>query len=136
MPKRGQADFDKLFKIRPLVEMLNKRYAQCYQPHQKVAIDESMVKFKGRSSMKQYMRDNPVKRGYKIWMLCDESAYNFKFQINNGRLATEKSELRVGAREVTDLGEELHGKNHIVFLDNFFTSYDLFVLLKHFQLEQ
>jgi hypothetical protein len=30
-------------------------------------------KFKGRSSMKQYMRDKPVKRGYKLWMLCDES---------------------------------------------------------------
>ncbi|XP_047115840.1 piggyBac transposable element-derived protein 4-like [Schistocerca piceifrons] len=101
MPKRGQANFDKLFKIRPLVEMLNKRFAQCYQPHQKEAIDESMVKFKGRSSMKQYMRDEPVKRGCKMWMLCDESAYNLKFQIYTGRLATEMSELGLGARVKT-----------------------------------
>ncbi|XP_049762479.1 piggyBac transposable element-derived protein 4-like [Schistocerca cancellata] len=130
MPKRGQANFDKLFKIRSLVEMLNKRFAQCYQPHQKVAINESMVKFKGRSSMKQYMRDKPVKRGYKIWMLCDDLAYNLKFQVYTGRLATEKSELGLGAQVVSDLCEEHYGKNHIVFMDNFFTSYNLFVLLK------
>jgi hypothetical protein len=54
MPKRGEDNFDKLYKIKPLVEMLNKKFAECYSPHQKVAVDESMVKFKGRSSMKQY----------------------------------------------------------------------------------
>ncbi|XP_049964547.1 uncharacterized protein LOC126484984 [Schistocerca serialis cubense] len=130
MPKRRQANFNKLFKIRPLVEMFNKRFAQCYQPHQKVAINESMVNFKGKSSMKHYMRDKLLKRGYKIWTLCHESAYNMKLQIYTGRLATEKSELGLGAQVVTDLCEELYSKNHIVFMDNFFTSYNLFVLLQ------
>jgi hypothetical protein len=47
MPKRGEANFDKLHKIKPLVEMLNKKFAKCHRPHQKVALDESMLKFKG-----------------------------------------------------------------------------------------
>jgi hypothetical protein len=53
-----------------------------------------------------------------------------KFQIYTGKSNGEKPEMGLGAQVVTDLCEELYGKNHRVFMDNFFTSYNLFVLLK------
>lgn len=27
------------------------------------------------------MQDKPVKRGYKVWMLCDSSGYNLKYEV-------------------------------------------------------
>ena len=32
------------------------------------AIDEAMVKYKGRSSLKQYLPMKPIKRGFKVWV--------------------------------------------------------------------
>jgi len=109
---------------------LSQTFSECYTPHQNVAVDESMVKFKGRSTIKQYMRDKPIKRGFKIWMLCDSSLYNLKFQVYTGKSDVIGAEKGLGARVVMDMVDNLPGKNHIVFMDNFFTSYDLFKILK------
>lgn len=35
--------------------------------------DESMIAFKGRSMLKQYMPNKPNKRGYKVWCLADST---------------------------------------------------------------
>lgn len=129
-PKKGDLHYDKLYKIRPLLSRLSQTFAECYTPHQNVAVDESMVKFKGRSTIKQYIRDKPIKRGFKIWMLCDSSSYNLKFQVYTGKSDVIGVENGLGARVVMDMVENLPGKNHIVFMDNFFTSHDLFKILK------
>lgn len=129
-PKKGDPYYDKLYKIRPLLTRLSQTFSECYKPHQKVTVDESMVKFKGRSSLKQYMRDKPIKRGYKIWMLCDSSSYNLKFQVYTGKSDVLGVEKGLGARVVMDMVEDLANKNHIVYMDNFFTSYNLFKILK------
>jgi hypothetical protein len=89
-----------------------------------------MVKFKGRSTIKQYMRDKSIKRGFKIWMLCDSSSYNLKFQAYTGKSDVIDVGKGLDARVIIDMVENLPGKNHIVFMDNFFTSYDLFKILK------
>ena len=52
-PKKEDANFDKLYKIRPLIENISETYLHCYDPTREQFIDESMVKFKGRSTMKQ-----------------------------------------------------------------------------------
>lgn len=89
-----------------------------------------MVKFKGKSTIKQYIRNKPIKRGFKIWMLCDSSSYNLKFQVYTGKSDVIGVEKGLGARVVMDMVENLSGKNDIVFMDNFFASYDLFKILK------
>ena len=47
----GEEGFDKLYKIRPLLEMLSKTYLKSYRPTKMQAIDESMIRLKGRSSI-------------------------------------------------------------------------------------
>ncbi|CAI6357072.1 unnamed protein product [Macrosiphum euphorbiae] len=42
-----------------------------YNPNRIVATYESMIKFKGCHSSKQYMPKKPIKRGYKVWALAD-----------------------------------------------------------------
>ena len=66
MPAPGSDDFDQLYKIRPFLEDLKTNFKLQYDPHREQAVDEALVKFKGRTSLKQYMPMNPIKRGIKL----------------------------------------------------------------------
>ncbi|GFU05720.1 piggyBac transposable element-derived protein 4 [Nephila pilipes] len=54
---------------------LPERYENIFRPGECQKINESMVKFRGRSTLKKYMPKKPIKRGYKAWMHCDESGF-------------------------------------------------------------
>lgn len=71
-PKKGEEGFDKLYKLRPLIDTLSNNFLNCYMPGEHQSIDESMVKFKGRTGFRQYMPLKQVKRGYKIWIRADQ----------------------------------------------------------------
>ena len=49
-----------------MIDELSKRFTDLYKPHREVAVDEAMIKFTGRSSVKQYMPMKPIKRGIKV----------------------------------------------------------------------
>ena len=56
-----------------------------YNVSRQVIIDESMVLFKGRSSLKQYNPMKPMKRGYKVWSMADVDVYFYKSEIYQGK---------------------------------------------------
>ena len=60
---RGQPGHDRLHKVRPVLDRLSQTLLSLYNPHQQNSIDEAMVRFKGRSSLKQYM----PKKNHKTW---------------------------------------------------------------------
>lgn len=62
-PKRGTSNFDKLYKIRPFVKYVSRRAKQIFSPRY-LSIDKPMIKFKGRSGLKQYMPIKPMKRKF------------------------------------------------------------------------
>ena len=45
---------DKLFKLRPLITSLKEKYVKLYDVSWYLSVDESMILFKGRSSIKHY----------------------------------------------------------------------------------
>ena len=51
-------DKDKLAKVRPLSDHLNKKCKVYCQPEKELLVDERMVRSKGRFSFKQYIRTN------------------------------------------------------------------------------
>ena len=61
--KCGEPGYDRLARILHLVD-----YKSVYHPH---TVDEAMIKFKGRSKIKQYLPKKPIKRGIKVWILAD-----------------------------------------------------------------
>ena len=82
-----------------------------------------MIKFKGRSSIKQYLPLKPIKRGYKVWCLCDPiTAYLFNYQIYLKKEETSGKEIPLSERAVFDLisGHNFQGKH--LYFDNFCTS--------------
>ena len=64
----GDHGHDRLGKVRPLMDYLNTKFAALYEPSKETAVDETMIKFQGRSSLKQYMPKKPTKRGVKVCM--------------------------------------------------------------------
>ncbi|CAG5053672.1 unnamed protein product [Parnassius apollo] len=87
-----------------------------------------MIKFKGKSSMKQYMPKKPIKRGYKCWCRCDsKTGYLYQFQIYTGK-TDNTAEEGLGCRVVLDLCQNVPEDTFIVF-DNFFTSLPLLEIL-------
>jgi hypothetical protein len=68
---RGDAGYDRLHKLRLIIDALNSHLKEVYIPSSVMAVDESMVPFKGCSLMKQYMPMKQVKHGYKVLCLAD-----------------------------------------------------------------
>ncbi|XP_071850845.1 piggyBac transposable element-derived protein 2-like [Apostichopus japonicus] len=60
MPARDSEQFDKLYKVRPIIVHFNKVFLELFKPSRFLSIDESMIAFKGRSSLKQYMPLKPI----------------------------------------------------------------------------
>ena len=54
-PQRGEPGFDKLFTLRPLLNLLLPRFRDSYTPDQYLSIVESMISFKSRLSFLQYL---------------------------------------------------------------------------------
>ncbi|CAH1981734.1 unnamed protein product [Acanthoscelides obtectus] len=128
IPKKGEAGYDKLYKLRPLLTALSQNFERCMNPTREVSIHESMIKYKGRSSLKQYLPKKPIKRGYKVWILANKNGYCQKFQIYTGK--SEDTEKSLGARVVKYLLNGMEDKHHIVYFDNFFNSVQLLEDLK------
>ena len=68
------------------------------------SIDENMVKFKGRSGIKQYTTSKPVKWGFKFWFYCSsKSGYMYQIDIYLGRKQTPEFNLGLGKEVVLQL---------------------------------
>ena len=84
-PDHTEPSFDRLYKLWPMLNILRDAFETAHEPSQQVSVDEAMVRFKGRSSIKQYMLKKPIKLGFKIWCLCDANGgYLQQFQIYTG----------------------------------------------------
>ena len=46
----GTPQYDRLGKVRPILEFLNNKFLTLYHPNRDNSIDEAMIKFKGRSA--------------------------------------------------------------------------------------
>ena len=51
--QEGHADQNRLFKLRPLLDLLRARFKSIYVPRSVISIDETMVPWKGSYEVKQ-----------------------------------------------------------------------------------
>lgn len=114
MPKPGDPNHDKLYKIRPLINYLNLKFKDSFCPSRWLSVDESMVKFKGRSSLKT------IKRGFKVWAVCDsKTGYALGLDVYTGKKGDEVT-LGLGERVVMDLTEPYFNRGFGIYFDNCF----------------
>lgn len=124
---------DKFTKIRPLIIALNERFIK-YTPVQKnMSIDESMIPYFGRHGCKQFIRNKPVRFGFKAWVLALVSGYCVSFTLYQGKGDYSTEGLSLGESVVMFFWKILSSAfpllNFCLFSDNFFTSPKLIGLL-------
>ena len=61
----------KIDKIKKLLQLLVPKFREHYYPSKKLAVDETMIGFRGRFGSKQYAPKKPVKWGIKTFNIAD-----------------------------------------------------------------
>lgn len=88
-------------------------------------IDETIVKFKDRSSLKQYLPLKLVKRGIKLWSRCDSlTGYYYNLNIYTGKEVVQMDGT-LGECVVTKLCSTIQKQEVALTFDRFFTSVKL-----------
>ena len=129
---RGQIGFNPLFKVQPLLDIVDPTYMQVYSPRRELSVDESMVKFKGRISFRQYLPAKPTKWGIKGFVLAEaKTGYALKSIVYTGKTLFQRNPgVSLSEQVVLDLLESFEDKGHKVFMDSFYSSPSLFLKLK------
>lgn len=116
--------------MRPLFNIMNKKFMQFGIWTEHLSIDEQMVPYFGRHSCKMYIRGKPIRFGYKLWCLCSSHGYEYTAIPYAGAEDSYDKKLGLGAQTILRLIDNVdYPTRHQLFFDNFFTSYYLMCLL-------
>ena len=73
---------DKGFKIRPVIDHFNNSFSNVVSNDELQSFNKHMVKFKVRSSLKQYIKKKPIKWGFKSWYRCvSTTGYLYQLEL-------------------------------------------------------
>jgi len=118
------ADGDRFAKVRPLFTALNAKFLDSFPRQKNISIDESMIPYYGRHSLKQYIRGKPIRFGYKVWSANTPLGYCAQLDPYQGAGVTHH-QLGLGGSVVIKLVSALPTDHYVVYFDNFFTSLKL-----------
>ena len=125
-PPKDSPQYDKLYKVRPVLEQMNRLFPRYYKGSSHQAIDESMIKTKSRDSMCNYCSMKPCKFGFKIWSRCDskfaERPYLIQFEPYLGKRFTKASKHGLFFDIVSRLTDSLRDTNVRVYTDSAYSS--------------
>ena len=123
-PAEGHPEFDPLYKIRKIFDVVDPALLAVFSPPQNLSLDESMLKFKGRFKYKQYNPKKPTKWGIKEFALADPAtSYLFKRKTYIGRHTTIPEDGHLITEQVVlDLASDFEDNGHVIFMDSFYSS--------------
>lgn len=127
---RGTDGFDKIYRVRNFLNIILINIRDEYRLGMNIAIDETMVPHKGKLAFKQYIKNKPTKWGIKLWVLSEATTgYVYRFQVYLGKEHGQQPEKHLARRVVRDLTVTETGKNHHLYMDNFYTDPHFFLEL-------
>lgn len=135
-PDKNSPDHDELFLIRPLLKMCQKNFRQALNPEREIAIDEASCPWKGKVQFKMYNPKKPHKYHIKSYVVSEScSGYILGIDVHCGMephkntpsVCEPKGKNSLTKRVMHLLYESnLLGKGHHLYMDNFYTSPELF----------
>ena len=120
-PPCDSADYNKLYKIQPFLDLVMARFQEVYTP----AIDETLIKFKGKVHFRQFIPIKPGRFGIKAFTLAEStSGYVLNSKIYTGK---ENNEVQKDStKAVMSVLQPYLDKGFYAFMDNYYTSVALF----------
>ena len=126
LAQRGEPGYDRLGKIQLIIDAVYTALFMSYRSNCENSIDDAMIKFEGRSTLKQYMSLQPVKHGIKAWVRADaKNGIMCELSVYAGK-ESDQTETNLRAKVVKKLTKNIAGCNHHIYCDNYFTSVPLF----------
>lgn len=123
---------DTLFKLRKIVDHFRNSFKSSFKPGKELCIDESLLLFKGRLFFKQYIPAKRHRFGVKLFVLCDsKTGYILDFVVYTGKTTEINQSNRFGVTGdvVLTLLQPYLDAGHCLYVDNWYTSPDLFLWL-------
>ncbi|XP_070211318.1 piggyBac transposable element-derived protein 4-like [Littorina saxatilis] len=128
---------DPLYKLRPFFTHLRTQFVEVYTPEQDISFDEATCPWKGRLRFRVYNPAKPDKFGIKLYEACEaKSGYVISMDVYQGSMP--RTNLCEALQLDEDLGTTtqvvlgllafggLLDKGHRIFMDNYYTSPELF----------
>ncbi|XP_049316532.1 piggyBac transposable element-derived protein 3-like [Bactrocera dorsalis] len=119
-----QPPTNKLFKIQPVIDCVRSRCQALATEITEYSIDEQMIPFTGRASMRQYVKNKPRPVGLKNLVVATSSGLVVDFEIFQGAGTFSDTGLGVGPSIVIRLTKHLP-KGSFLYFDRYFTTIPL-----------
>uniref|UniRef100_A0A803K7T6 PiggyBac transposable element-derived protein domain-containing protein n=1 Tax=Xenopus tropicalis TaxID=8364 RepID=A0A803K7T6_XENTR len=122
----NEPGYDRLYKLRPLINSLCQRFIEVYTPSQNIGV------IKGRLRFRQFIPSKRSRYGMKFYKLCESSTgYTSYFMLYEGKDTHLDppgcpTELTASGKIVWELITPLLGQGYHLYMDNFYTSIPLF----------
>ena len=94
---------DRAAKVRPLYNILNNNLKQFGVFKRHLSIDEQMLPYFGKHSAKMFMRNTPVKFGYKFLVLASATGFPFHILLYTAKQADTSDGEPLGSKVVKQL---------------------------------
>ena len=123
-----------LCKILPSMKLVNERCSDVYIPEKEISVDETLMLYKGRLHIRQYLPNKRSRYGVKTFVLAESTTgYVHKIVTNSvsnenrliGSQFTDASDLSFSEKIVLELSAELLDQGYHLYLDNFYGSFRL-----------
>jgi hypothetical protein len=120
-------NYGRLRKIRRIFDMVNEVYSKYHFPTEHLTVDEVIILYKGKVNFKQYIPKKHKRFGIKIYKLRDMSRYTYDMDVYLGENRTHSTaDMTVTHVTVRHLTRKVEGHGYKLYVDNLFSSPDLF----------
>ena len=117
LPNPADLNKDCLFKVCKLTDMANETFLAKYKPAREISIDEAMVLFKGRRSLREYIPIKPIKCGMKVRHAAEaDTGYLLQFDVYCGK-RQDGTQRGLGHDVVMKLARPYLGRYHHPYFD-------------------
>lgn len=123
----------RLGKVLPLLNLLTDNYQKVFSPGEDIVVDETMVPWRGRLIFRKYIPTKSHKYGIKVFKLCSTEGYTWSVKVYSGRDNSERQQVSIAENVCIELADKLLNEGRTLFVDNFYTSYELAVKLLQFK---
>ena len=103
---------------------MDDNYAKFYNPSENLAVDEVIVKYRGRVIFRQYIPKKRKRFSIRIYKLYDEAGYMCAMRVYLGKDSQSATDDMTTTH--SHLTRRVEGLGHKLFMDNFFSSPRLF----------